>query len=260
MFTFVARWLGLAGPLSAKKIDKAKKLAANPFAQPDVRMREMQRLLHDGSELALRALLVRLTVNAQGHIADEDEKRFLCDALVEAGNKAVAPLRAFIDEEERLTHALQTYVRIEGHDRAAIAFAEALAGIGPLAHRRLEAKLQLVLALGEYRAQPAVQEALIPHLLDHSDDVRIAVMDVLGRALHEQAVPAPTQARLAPALTRLVSDDGVSLRIAQRAADVLADGRVPLTLPAALHPSLADHFLLRQGRLQRAHREAAPTS
>ena len=62
------------GPMSPKKIDKVAKLASNPFAQPDVRMREMQRLIEDGSDAALRGLLKRFSVNANGAIADEDEK------------------------------------------------------------------------------------------------------------------------------------------------------------------------------------------
>lgn len=58
------------GPLSDKRIDRISKLAANAFAQPDVRMREMQRLLDDGTPAAIKGVLRRFAANAQGHIAD----------------------------------------------------------------------------------------------------------------------------------------------------------------------------------------------
>src|SRR6478609_7318824 len=91
------------GPLSDKRIAKVAKLASNPFAQPDVRMREMQRLIDDGSDAALRGVLKRFAANAQGHIADEDEKKWLEDALVAHGDDALGPLRDYIATEEKLT-------------------------------------------------------------------------------------------------------------------------------------------------------------
>ena len=60
------------GPLSEKKIEKISKLASNPFAQPDIRMREMMRLLSDGGPGALRGVIKRFAANANGAIADED--------------------------------------------------------------------------------------------------------------------------------------------------------------------------------------------
>src|SRR5690349_4431435 len=110
------------GPLSPGKIDKVSKLAANPFAQPDVRMREMQRLVNDGSPLALRGLLKRFASNANGHIADEDEKQWLEDKLVDIGQGCVEPLADFIKSGDKLTYALRAYERIAGEEAATAFF------------------------------------------------------------------------------------------------------------------------------------------
>jgi hypothetical protein len=221
MWSTLANWLGLGGPLSPKRIEKSGKLAANAFAQPDVRMREMQRLLKDGSEMALSALLQRFGVNAQGHIADEEEKRWLCDALVELGRPAVAPCLAYLRRENRLSHALETLVRIEGAERAAAAFVEVLREIGPSDHRRQEAKRELVLALGDFVRLDPVRAVLCEHLRDHSDDVRVHALDQLDRALTpEVGLPAAARAQLDAPLSALAQDPGVSQRVSQRARDL----------------------------------------
>lgn len=221
MWSTVATWLGFGGPLSAKRIDKSGKLAANAFAQPDVRMREMQRLLKDGSPAALAALLQRFGVNAQGHIADEEEKRWLCDALVELGQPAVAPCLAYLREENRLSHALETLVRIEGPDKAAAAFVAILREIGPSDHRRQEAKRELVLALGDFVGRADVREVLCDHLRDHSDDVRVHALDQLDRALEPATgLSEADKGALDAPLSALADDAAASLRVAARARDV----------------------------------------
>lgn len=220
MFSAIAQWLGLRGPLSAKRIEKSSKLAANPFAQPDVRMREMQRLLQDKSDPALRAVLTRFSVNAQGHIADEEEKRWLCDSLVELGAPVAAPVMAYIRTEDRLTHALETLTKVKGPAPAAAFFVQVLREIGPSSHRRLEAKLQLVLALAEHTGDEEVQQALCEHLLDHSDDVRVSVLDVLDAALAAKQLSAARRQTVDAASTQLATDPTGSRRVAQRAQDL----------------------------------------
>lgn len=215
---------GLFGkqPLSDKKIDKIAKLAANPYAQPDVRMKEMQKLLAAGSPEALRGLLKRFAANASGAIADEDEKKWLEDALVERGQAAVEPLRQYIKGQEQLTYALRAYRGICGNDEAVRFFSEVLAAYGPDDHRSGEAKLQMVWQLGENLDEPRVLPALIPFLHDHSDDVRWAVLDLLERAADRKLLTDALRQRVCAELGDLVSVDDVGPRIQQRAAEILA--------------------------------------
>lgn len=208
-------------PLSDKKIAKIAKLAANPFAQPDVRMREMQRLVEDGSDASLRGVLRRFAANAQGHIADEDEKKWLEDALVRCGDSALPALQDYIKTESKLTYALRAVARIAG-DEAAIDFLiDVLRQYGPDDHRSTEAKLQIIWQLAEHLEDPRVFAALVPFLRDHSDDVRWAVLDLLERVTLDVPLPADASAILEH-MSFLVCDKEVSPRIAKRAAELLA--------------------------------------
>lgn len=239
------QFLGLGGPLSARRIEKSAKLAANPFAQPDVRSREMQRLLKDESPQALRGVLKRFSANAQGHIADEEEKRWLSDALAEVGEHAQAPLEDYIRTEDKLTYALGTYRRIVGAEGAVRFFCLVLREIGPADYRRIEAKLQLVLELSEQDATEEVARTLTEHLHDHSDDVRWSVLEWAEALGKRDDLSEAVRGQLARHLGQLVCEPQVSMRIAQRAAQMLSN--LAWQLPAevgTLNPALENSFFL----------------
>lgn len=217
------------GKLSPAKIDKIAKLAANPFAQPDVRMREMERLLNDGSPEALRGVLKRFAANASGHIADEEEKQWLEEELVEVGEPALMPLRNFIGSEDKLTYALRAYRGIAGDDEAVRFFVETLERFGPDDHRAVEAKLQLVHELGELVADPRVLPALVPFVLDHSDDVAWAVLDRLDAAFEAKTLSEALIETLRAHLTEIASATDEGPRLQRRAVETLAAREWQLT-------------------------------
>ncbi len=215
-------FLGLFGDgMSERRIDKAAKLAANPFAQSDVRMREMQRLLNDGSPAAIRGVLKRFAANASGHIADEEEKKWLANALVDQGEDAIEPLQSFIKSEESLTYALDAYERITGAEAAIRFYLEVMNAYGPDDHRSGEAKLQLVHALAEHLDKPSVLEGLLPFVLDHADEVRTAVLDLIDTAADKGLMTADLLARLADPFAALVCDGTVGPRVQRRAVELL---------------------------------------
>ena len=245
------------GPLSDKKIAKVAKLAANPFAQPDVRMREMQRLLHDGSHAALRGVLRRFAANAQGHIADEDEKKWLEDALVEHGEGALAPLREYITSEEKLTYALRAYRRLAGDAEAARFFLEVLERYGPDDYRSIESKLQLVLQLSEDLKDERVLPGLCPFIADHSDDVRWAVIDLFERAAESGLLADDVKSQACAELGKLVTSSDVSPRIQRRVAELLSQREWQIPGDAEEVASvLQNEFFLDKKRYVR--RRAAP--
>lgn len=208
--------------MSDKSIDKSAKLASNPFAQPDVRMREMHRLLSEGTPAALKGLLKRFTANASGHIADEDEKKWLENALVDVGADALEPLEDFIRREERITYALHAYERIAGADKADAFFIDVLNAYGPDDHRASDAKLQLVHALAEHAgSNAAVLPALAPFVMDHADEVRTAVLDVIDNAAESGALSPSLLETLREPFATLVCDGTVGPRVQRRAAELL---------------------------------------
>lgn len=245
------------GPLSERQIGKIAKLAANPFAQPDVRMREMEKLLKDGSPEAMRGVLKRFASNASGPIADEDEKKFLENALVDKGDVAREPLREYIRGEKQLTYALRALRRIAGEGEAVAFFIDVLNDYGPDDHRGIEAKLQLVWQLSENLDDPRVMAALIPYLHDHSDDVRWVVLELLEKAADRKLLTDTALAQVAEALAAVVTDDA-SPRILQRTAELLSAREWQLPEAAeALNTLLDDEFFLDKKKFVR--RRAKPT-
>lgn len=232
-----SKWMGWLSfwrqrPLSEKRIQKMSKLAANPFAQPEVRMRELERLVQDHTPQAIEGALRRFTANAQGHIADESEKRWLEDALAQLGDIAIEPVRRYIATEQKLTYALRLYRQLVGHTEATAYFLHVLEAYGPEDYRSSEAKLQLLGQLTEHADDPKLAQTLIPFLMDHSDDVQWAVLELFDHMAHDQALLPEIQGQaLAVMQSALTIPDRTSLRIAQKMAEFLCQHQWALTEP-----------------------------
>lgn len=236
-------FIGLGGAMSPRRIAQASKLACNPFAQPEVRMRELQRLLKEGTAESIAGAVRRFGANAQGHIADEEEKSWLMDALVSAGAQATAPLEAYIRREQKLTYSLMAYQRIVGDEAAYAFFSAVLTAIGPRDHQKIEPKEQLVTALAPAMHLPQVQRALAPFLADHSDDVVYRLLDGVQALIAGKApkLEGPTL----EGLVALLTQPQVSARIGRRVAELLAQYGAPLgALPKPLPDSLAEQFFV----------------
>lgn len=250
------------GPLSEKKIAKISKLACNPFAQPDVRMREMQRLLDDGSDAALKGVLKRFDANAHGHIADEDEKKWLVEQVVERGEAFAAPLENYIRTSQKLSYALRAYTRLKGSDAAVDFFVSVLEAYGPEDYRGLDAKLEIVWQLAEALDNPRVLPALMPFIGDHSDDVAWAVLDLIDQAADRNLVTSDVQAAAAAALGIRVTDDATGPRILQRSAELLCkrSWSVPGDAADTLAPGLDDTYFLDKKRFLRRRAKRSQSS
>jgi len=208
--------------LSEKKIEKITKLVTNPYAQPDVRMTEMHRLVQDATDGSYRALLKRLAVNANGHIADEDEKKWLEDMLVDLGDEILVPLEDYIRQEKQLTYALRAYRRIRGDEAALNFFQDVLNHYGPINYRAVDAKLQLVnQLLSSAPAQPTLKN-LIPFLLDHSDDIRWLIMDAVEKCSPEVLAENELHKDIMENLSEIICDESAGPRIQKRAAELIA--------------------------------------
>ena len=211
------------GPLSEKKIEKITKLVCNPYCQPDVRKREMCRLLDDEQPAALRAVLKRFNFNSNGGIADEEEKKWLENQMVDMGKLAIEPLEDYIRTGKQLTYALRAYHRLQGSEKSAQFFIQVLQEYGPDAYRAIEAKLQIVWQLAEYLENENVIAGLEPFVEDHSDDIRWAVLDLLEKVADSGNLNDEVRKGYAGKMGLLLSDDSAGPRIQRRVAEVLAD-------------------------------------
>ena len=211
------------GPLSEKKIEKITKLVCNPYCQPDVRKREMCRLLDDEQPAALRAVLKRFNFNSNGGIADEEEKKWLENQMVDMGKLAIEPLEDYIRTGKQLTYALRAYHRLQGAEQSAAFFIKVMQEYGPDAYRAIEAKLQIVWQLAEYLEDERVIEGLVPFVEDHSDDIRWAVFDLLEKVADSGKLKPEVQKGFSGKMGALLTDDSAGPRIQRRVAELLAD-------------------------------------
>jgi len=215
-------FLGIgSADLSPKQIEKIAKLAANPFAQPDVRKEQIQRLFRAGTPEAIRAALGRFAVNASQAIADEDEKRGLVTDLVGVGKAAVEPLKDYLRKETALTFAAQALVQILPHDEAVGELLAVLDVYPPEDHRSDEQKRQIILLLsGENDAR--ILPALAPYVMDHSDDVRHHAIELFATEARKKN-PLASSEEVRRYFGELLRDKNTSPRIVRQAAEIVAE-------------------------------------
>ena len=129
---------------------KAAEQVREVYAQPEYRRGAMDKLFEIGTDEAYRALLKRFSINANGQIADESEKRDLVDQLVSLGEPVLEPLKDFVRTEKKaLSFPIRALTRILEKEEAIAFLRETLEGYEPLDHRSTHAKTALVITLGE---------------------------------------------------------------------------------------------------------------
>lgn len=237
----ILSFLGLGdGKLTDKQIEKTAKLASNPFAQPDVRREQMEKLLRDGSEAAIAGVLNRFSVNSSQAIADEEEKRWLKDELTGLGAVVIPPIKRYLRKETNLSFAAQALLGVLPGEAGTSELLSLLEVYTPDDYRADEQKRQLMLILGEIE-DARVLPALVPYLRDHSDDVRHHVIELFA-AKAQAKDPAASSEAVRTAFAELLANPDTSPRIAQQAAAVAAD--LEWTLPglSALTPVLEGEF------------------
>lgn len=225
-------------------LEKAARQVREEYAQPDYRRGAMEKLFSIGTPEAYDALLRRFTVNANGQIADEQEKKDLVDELVRVGDKAVGSIEKFIKTETKaLTFPIRALVRIQSNDDAKDILLEALRQYEPLDHRTTLAKVAMVDALGELLSSSEA-EALLPYLDDHHDDVQASVIEVVEHLKPEGA---------GDELAKICGSEIHSGRIKRHAANSLVKIGVSIrTHYEGFDPEIKDAFLVgKKGQLVR---------
>lgn len=194
-------------------LEKASKDLQEPYAQPDVRQAAMDKLFELESEEAYKVLLKRFTFNANGQIADENEKRTLVGRLAETGEPVVPELERFIKTEKAITFPIQALQRILPEDESRAFLLETLTEKDPQDHRSIQAKVTLLAVLAEV-ARPEDAETIVPYLEDHADDVQVQAIEVLQSLANEKTSK--------DALVEVCCSELHAPRVRRRAASALA--------------------------------------
>ena len=231
-------------------IEKALKDLREPYAQPEVRRGAMGALLEIGTPEAYDALMLRFTFNANGNIADEDEKRDLVKYIVDVGEDMIGPVKKFIETEKAVTFPIRALSQLVSKQGCVAFLVETLRGKEPLDHRSTDAKRALAIAIGDM-GTPEDAMALLPYLEDHSDDVQITVVDALARLANPET---------ATALAEVCCRDSHAARIQSRAAHVLMNAQWSVKAHwDRFRPEVKSEFLLgKKGVLTKKSRPADP--
>ncbi|MFO0747490.1 MAG: HEAT repeat domain-containing protein [Myxococcota bacterium] len=188
---------------SAGKIDKLKKRVTNKYGQSIDRQAAMKTLYDMGTPEALGALLARYTINTDVTITDQDEKRQVYEWLVATGERAVAPIEAFVSAHDGVYWPLRALKEIAGIDRAVDALLRALDRAEGLEIRVNEQKVQLVSNLRDF-PHPKILERLKVLCRDPSDEVRLMAIDGLLTYGESEAVAIVAERLIDPEETHRV--------------------------------------------------------
>ncbi len=175
----------------------------NKRGQKHERWESIQVLANDGSEEALRALLVRFTIRVDPSITDGEEKNAAFHGIVQHGEAALGPVRDFLESSDTLAWPLKILKEIQTEEAVTTVLLELLSKMHTEYERDPQKKID-VIATFEERKDPRIVEAVARFLEDMNETVRFhAVGAILHQDEAEHARDALTQAFLAEESVRV---------------------------------------------------------
>ena len=229
------------GPSSdaiAKQVQKAKE----PYAQPDYRRMAMDQLLKWDTEQSLRGIMERFCVVVQSPHWDEEEKHWLVDELVARGDKTLPILKKFILERNEVNYALQAMERITKEKSAyRDILVEALKHRPPADHRSVQGKQEIIAAMMELNDE-SLEDLILPHLNDHSDDVQCLAIS---------AVIKSHRPEVRDSLLKIIASEDHSARVMRTAAALICENKYELPDTLVLAPILAEDYKVEKNLLLR---------
>ena len=222
------------------------------YGPAENRQASIAQLAKMGTPEALSTLCLRFTVYSDPGITDAEEKETVRAQLVEAGEKAIAPVQEFLRrQEEGVAWGLRVLAALQQPVETTAFVLALLRDLGRSYTRDPGKKLTLLAWLGEHpedAAAPsseAITDALLPLLEDFSDDVRIATVRVLPRLAPGEA----TRDGLIALLLRDKDNARVRGEVLQALAALGADvkGHRPSVEPMLAEP----YYLDREGRVKK---------
>jgi hypothetical protein len=203
------------------------------FGPPENRQKVIEQLAAMNTAEALGTLCLRFTIRADPGITDDEEKERVREILVEAGEKAVAPVKEFLDAQESgVSWGLRVLAALRPPADVVGTALRLLHKLGREYTRDPEKKLVLLGWLAEHHGDlsasaaagaapgaagaesPSLDDTLLPLLEDFSDDVRIATVRLLSQQ--------PLTERTRVALIELYLRDKDNARVRGEVLEALA--------------------------------------
>lgn len=234
-----------------KKINKSKQVMLNEHHQHQMRQQAIYDLAQFDNDLAAKALIERLTVNFRDTIKNEQERAWVRNILVEQyQDRAILPLKESLGEAANASYSVSGIIQVL---RALVSevdlttlLVDSLKAIPPKDHRRVELRQQLIDALDEQSGE--IVSALLPYTVDHSDDIRIKVINLIEERIRGEEGDHST---VIEALVSAMMDPFASGRTARAAAKALI--RMQAKLDAFIEEiadDLPEGFTLNNGYLK----------
>ena len=154
----------------------------NKRAQQHERWESIQVLAKDGSEEALRALLVRFTVRVDPSITDGEEKNAAFQGIIQHGEAALGPVRDFLESSDTLAWPLKILREIQNEEQVTTILLELLGKMQTEYERDPQKKID-VIAWFEERKDPRIVEAVTRFVEDMNETVRF---HAVGAILHQE--------------------------------------------------------------------------
>lgn len=190
-----------------KKIEKAKSVMMNEHHQHQVRQQAIYDLAQFDNDLSAKALIERLTVNFRDTIKNEQERGWVRSVLVEQYNeRAIEPLKTSLQGAQMSSQSVSGIIQVLrdliDNDELTQLLTDTLGALLPSDHRTVELRQQLIDALDEQNGD--IVQALLPYTVDHSDDIRIKVINLIEERLrgeegdHSEVIRALIAAMIDP--------------------------------------------------------------
>jgi HEAT repeat protein len=247
--------MGLFGLFGSKEerekaaLQKLAKRVTERYGPPENRQKAIEQLGDTGTPEALETLCLRFTVRVDPSITDDEEKDTARRILVDARERAIAPVERFVAaQDDGVAWGLRVLAEVAPAEKVIEVVLRELARLSRTYTRDPEKKLVLLTWLREHHAGAGgaqVQTTLLPLLEDFSDDVRISAVKALAALEPEE--PARD------ALIELLLRDRDNARVRGEVLDALArlgadvKGHRPSVEPLLVEP----FFLDREGRVKK---------
>ncbi len=164
---------------------KLARKVTEKFGPSENRQKVIDQLGVMGTPAALQTLCLRFTVHAEPGITDQEEKEQALRWLTDAGREAIAPVTAFVREQEAgVAWGLRALAEVARPEEVVEVVSAELARLASVYTRDPEKKLTLLAWSAEHHAgagDEAMERALLALLEDFTDDVRIGAARALSQ-------------------------------------------------------------------------------
>jgi hypothetical protein len=177
-------FLGGSGPEKALKL---KSKVTQKYGDPSTRQKALQQLGEMKIPEAVTVLLHRYTITVEPLTTDADEKEHVFELIKSFDKDALAPVTEFLRKNEQATSwALRILESLLPESEVVTIVVDTLNSLSAQYMRDPEKKVVLLHYITG-KQDPRIASAVLPHLDDMADEVKIAALKALGPQKHEPA-------------------------------------------------------------------------